>query len=54
MEKVTIIYIQEVENYLEDLVDILFFEEYFGFDDAAQNYAQKIVHFIEESIQTFP
>ncbi len=54
MEKVTIIYIPEVEVYLEDLVDVLFYEEYFGFEDAAQNYAEKIVHFIEESIQTFP
>ena len=54
MEKVTIIYIPEVEIYLEDLVDILFYEEYFGFEDAAQNYAEKIVNFIEESIETFP
>ena len=54
MEKVKIIYIPEVEIYLEDLVDILFYEEYFGFEDAAQNYAEKIVHFIEEGIETFP
>ncbi len=54
MEKVKIIYIPEVEIFLEDLVDILFYEEYFGFEDAAQSYAEKIVHFIEQDIQNFP
>jgi hypothetical protein len=54
LEKVNIFYTTEVEIYLEDLVDILFYEEYFGFEDAAQNYAEKIVHFIEQDIQTFP
>ena len=49
-----IIYVPEVEQYLEDLVDILFYEEYFGFEDAAQSYAEKIVHFIEQDIQNFP
>ena len=54
MEKITIIYIPEVEVYLEELVDILFYEEYFGFEDAAQVYAEKIVPFIADSIETFP
>jgi hypothetical protein len=54
LEKAIVVYTPEVEIYLEDLVDLLFYEEYFGFEDAAQNYAEKIVDFVQESIQNFP
>ncbi|TRX37903.1 hypothetical protein FNW52_03100 [Flavobacterium sp. ZT3R18] len=54
MEKINITYRTSAESYINDLVDILFEEEYFGFKSSAQNYAVKIVDFIEDNITTFP
>lgn len=44
----------EVELFINDLIDILFQQEYFGFEEDAQKYAFKIVDFIENAIFTFP
>ncbi len=54
MEKITIQYVPEVEYYIENLIDILFEEEYFGFEIYAQNYGAKIIDFVEENIISFP
>ena len=54
MEKITISYRTSVESYINNLIDILFEEEYFGFKINAQEYALKIVDFIESNISTFP
>ena len=54
MEKINIQYIPEVEYYIENLIDILFIEEYFGFEIYAQNYGAKIIDFIEDNIISFP
>ena len=47
MEKIEIIYSSSVEFYLKDLVKILFDQEYFGFEETAQQYVQNIYDAIE-------
>jgi hypothetical protein len=54
LEEIIIQYKPEVEYYLEDLIDILFEEEYFGFESYAQDYGAKIIDFIENNISIFP
>ena len=53
MEEI-ILYSEEVEIFLNDLIDILFDNEYLGFREDAQDYAIKIVEFINQSISTYP
>lgn len=53
MEKV-IIYLPEVEHFLNDLVDLLFEKEYFGFKEDAVLYVLKIKHYISQNISSFP
>lgn len=45
-----IFYKKEFENIINDLVDILFDKEYFGFEDYAVEYTEKIYDFIEDNI----
>lgn len=52
MEK--IIFKKEVLEYFDELFFILFEQQYFSFEDNAQNYIDKIVEFICENIETFP
>ncbi|UPZ17465.1 hypothetical protein [Flavobacterium humidisoli] len=52
MEK--IIFKETVLEYFDDLLLILFEDEYFGFPDSARNYVNKIVDFIFSSISSFP
>lgn len=52
MEKV--IFKNAVLEYFDDLVYILFKDEYFGFAESAQNYVDKIVDFVILSISNFP
>ncbi|MFH6957931.1 hypothetical protein ACHRV1_11020 [Flavobacterium aquidurense] len=52
MEKV--IFKNAVLQYFDDLVYILFKEEYFGFSESAQSYIDKIVNFIISNISSFP
>jgi hypothetical protein len=54
LEKVVVIYKREVERYINDLVFILFKEEYFGFLESAVIYKDKIIEFVEDNIATFP
>jgi len=54
VEKINIIYESNVENYLNDLVHILFEEEYFGFMDSSIIFKDKIIDFIEDNIVSFP
>lgn len=53
MEKI-IQYSEEVEFFLNDLIDILFDNEYLGFQEDALNYVIKIVEFINQNISTYP
>ena len=54
MEKVNVIIRKNVTDYLEDLVFILYENEYFGFESDAQDYVQKIYDFIEYNLSIFP
>jgi hypothetical protein len=49
-----IIFKETVLEYFDDLLLILFEDEYFGFPDSARNYVNKIVDFIFSSISSFP
>lgn len=49
-----IIFQKGVLNYLDDLVFILFKEEYFGFMQSSYDYVDKIIDFINNDISTFP
>lgn len=49
-----IIFKNGVLDYLDDLVFILFKEEYFGFLQSSYDYVDKIIDFIESDIATFP
>lgn len=49
-----IIYLPKVEYFLNNLVDILFEQEYFGFKEYAMLYTTKIKVFIEEKISEYP
>ena len=53
MEKVKIEILPEVIGYLNQLVATLFYKEYFGFEDSAQFYVQKIYDFIENDLINF-
>ena len=52
MEK--IIFADKVSNYLDQLVYVLFEEEYFSYSENAQVYVNKIVDFIVSEIASFP
>lgn len=54
MEKVKIEIFLEVISYLNELIAQLFYKEYFGFEDSAQLYVQKIYDFIENDLINFP
>ena len=43
-----------VLDYLDDLVFILFKEEYFGFMQSSYDYVDKIIDFINHNITSFP
>lgn len=45
---------QNVREYLENLIRILFENDYFGFEESAQIYVSKIYDFIEFDIINFP
>ncbi len=49
-----IIFQQNVLEYLDDLVHILFVEEYFGFVESSEVFVDKIIDFIKNDIQNFP
>ena len=52
MEK--IIFKEEILIYFDELIYILFLEEYFGYVKNAQQYVDKIVNFIINDISSFP
>ncbi|SKB98194.1 hypothetical protein SAMN05660477_02205 [Soonwooa buanensis] len=54
MEEINIILQSNVIDYLEELVLTLFQKEYFGFEEDAQKYVQRIYDFIEYNLPIFP
>lgn len=54
MEKVKIFYKPDVEHFLNELIYILYKDNYFTFLENAINYKDNIIDFIEQNIATFP
>ncbi len=54
MEKITIFYKSEVTNFLNELVYLLFKDDYFRYIENAIDYKDKLIEFIENNISTFP
>ena len=54
MEKIKIIFTDEASSYLDDLVEILYRKEYFGFIESAEIYVSEIYYFIRDNIKDFP
>ena len=52
MEK--IIYQNDVLDYFDDLVYLLFNKEYFSYQENAEKYLEKLVHFVYHNIIDFP
>ena len=40
--------------YLDELIEVLYKKEYFGFIESAEIYVSRIYDFVEENIQNFP
>ena len=54
MEKIKIIFTNEASGYLDNLVEILYRKEYFGFIESAELYVSDIYYFIRDNIKDFP
>lgn len=54
MGKVKIEILPEVIDYLNNLTQVLFEQEYFGFEETAQQYVQNIYDFMEYEMINFP
>ena len=54
MEKVIIQYQVEAVLYLDELIEVLYKKEYFGFIESAEIYVSRIYDFVDENIQNFP
>lgn len=54
MEEITVILRKNVTDYLEELIFILYGNEYLGFESDAEEYVQKIYDFIEYNLPIFP
>ena len=54
MDKITVQYLPEVEDYLNELAYVLFQKKYFGFLENSFNYVDNIVDFIEYNLPIFP
>jgi len=48
LEKV--IYLPEIENYINNLIDVLFEKEYFGFLEDSKLYVSKLIDYIDQNI----
>lgn|SRR5690606_7782499 len=49
-----VVYSSETKAFLRGLVYLLFEKEYFGFEEDAKNYVDKITYFIEEKLPDYP
>ncbi|MDR2205098.1 MAG: hypothetical protein LBE36_02915 [Flavobacteriaceae bacterium] len=54
MEKIKIFYKPSVEQYINNLILLLYEQEYFGFLEDAIEYKNRIIDYIEQNISTFP
>ena len=49
-----IVYAKEVEQFLDELLIILFEKGYFGFPDSAKSYVDKLLDYVKQNIGIFP
>lgn len=54
MEEIKIFYKPEVEHFINDLIYILYKENYFTYLKNAIDYKDKIIDFVEQNIKSFP
>ncbi|WP_309608367.1 hypothetical protein [Flavobacterium sp.] len=54
MEEINIVFTDEASSYLDDLIQILYRKEYFGFVESAEIYVSDIYYFIKDNIKDFP
>ena len=54
MEQINISYTANFINYLDDLVLVVYKDDYFSFIENAFNYTSKIYEFIDNNIENFP
>jgi len=54
MEEIKIFYKVEVEHFLNNLIYILYKEDYFSYMENAIEYKDNIIDFIDQNIQSFP
>jgi hypothetical protein len=54
MEEIKIFYKPDVELFLNELIFVLYKENYFSYLENAIGYKNKIIDFIEENIENFP
>lgn len=54
MEKIKIFYKPDVEFYINELIYVLYKEDYFSYLENAIEYKDNIINFIEQNIATFP
>ena len=45
-----IVYAEEVEQFLDELLVILFEKGYFGFPDTAKSYVEKLLDYVKQNI----
>jgi hypothetical protein len=49
-----IVYAQEVEQFLDELLIVLFEKGYFGFPDSAKSYVDKLLDYVKQHIGILP
>jgi hypothetical protein len=49
-----VLYDKKVEKYLQDLIHLLYNEEYFGFRESAHQYVDTLIDTINSEIQLMP
>lgn len=54
MEEIKLIIDDEASLFLDELIEILYKNEYFGFIESVEIYVSRIYEFIFENIETFP
>lgn len=54
MEKINVFYKSEVELFINELIYILYKEDYFNYLENAIEYKDTIIDFIEQNIASFP
>ena len=54
MEKMNIKFDNEASLYLDDLIEVLYKKNYFGYLESSEIYVSKIYEFVEENIESFP